>query len=46
MPDDLIKQMQIGRSVKPVVENAKLPLMTEKALRPRLVAGKTLLMVT
>jgi hypothetical protein len=36
--------MQIGRGIKPVVENAKLPLMTEKALRPRLIGGATLLM--
>jgi hypothetical protein len=44
MPDDLIKTMQIGRGVKPVVENPKLPVMTEKALRPRLIGGKRLLM--
>jgi hypothetical protein len=37
--------MQIGRGIKPVVENAKLPVMTEKVLRPRLIGGKTLLMV-
>src|SRR5215217_1264452 len=49
MPDDtrndLIKQMRIGRGIEAIVENAKLPLMTEKAIRPRLIGGKQLLMV-
>ncbi len=44
MPDDLIKQMKIGRSIKPVVENPKLSLMSGKTLRPRLIGGKRLLM--
>ena len=44
MPDDLIKQMKIGRSIKPVVENPRLSLMGGKALRPRLIGGKRLLM--
>jgi hypothetical protein len=44
MPDDLIKNMQIGRGIKPVVESEKLPLMTERAVRPRLVEGKQALM--
>jgi hypothetical protein len=45
MPDDLIKRMEIGRGVKPVIENPKLPLMTERTVRPRLIGGKTVLMV-
>ena len=45
MPDDLIKNMQIGRGVKPVIESAKLPLMTDRAVRPRLIEGKQVLMV-
>ena len=44
MPDDLIKRMMTGRGLKPVIENSKLPLMTEKAPRPRLISGKTVLM--
>jgi hypothetical protein len=44
MPDELIKTMKIARGVPPVIENAKLGVMSERPVRPRLVGGKTLLM--
>jgi hypothetical protein len=44
MPNELTQTMKTGRNVPPVVENAKLPTMTERAPRPRPIGGKTLLM--
>ena len=43
-PNELIKMMQTARGVAPVVNNAKLAQMTDKALRPRVIGGQTLLM--
>jgi hypothetical protein len=43
MPE-FMQTMKTGRGAVPVVENAKLPLMTERAPRPRAIEGKTLLM--
>jgi hypothetical protein len=44
MPNELTQTMKTGRNIPPVVENAKLPAMTEKAPRPRPIGGKTVLM--
>jgi hypothetical protein len=44
MPNELTKKMQIGAGVPAVVENPKLGVMTDKALRPRLIGGARLLM--
>jgi hypothetical protein len=44
MPNELIQMMRTGRSVPPVVNNAKLAQMTEKPLRPRVIGGRTIVM--
>jgi len=44
MPNELTQTMKTGRNVPPVVENAKLPKMTDRAPRPRQIGGKTLVM--
>lgn len=43
MPN-LPTKMQTGRTVPPVVENIRLPKMTDQAAKPALIGGKTLLM--
>jgi hypothetical protein len=44
MPNDPLNIMKTGRGVTPIVENARLPKMTEAAPRPRLIGGKKVLM--
>jgi hypothetical protein len=43
MPN-LPREMQTGRAAAPVVENARLPKMTDRAPAPTPIAGKTVLM--